>query len=953
MDVVTLVALISTLFVIIGLSEPLAERLRLPYTVILAGMGVLLATTAAYFLATTITDALNPVARVISDLPIRANVFLYVFLPTLLFQVSLSLNLRRMQDDWVPILVLAVVAVVVATFTVGYALNLVSGLSLMACLLIGAIVSTTDPSAVVSIFRNIAAPQRLTRIVEGESLLNDAAAIALFGLFITFVIPGVAGPTLSGALATVPVLTLGGAFVGWFLARIAIILMARLWHHPMAQVSVSIALPYLAYVAAEQAVGASGVIAVVVAGMTLNLIGPGRLSPQAWGYLREVWQLLAHWAGSLIFVLAALLIPRLLGEVRLSDIALILAVILAATLARGLVLFGVMPLLSFLRISPQVQGPYRLAILWGGLRGAVTLALALAVTENPMIPTEVKRLVGILATGFTLFTLIAQGTTLRLVISRLGLDRLSPIDTALSNQVIAVALQTVREDVSEVSKKHTLPREIVRTEAKLFARRLDAAVEEAEKGAEILDRDRITLGLVALAGRERDLILEHFRQQIISTRLVERMLSDSDRLIERTRAGGRTEYRRTARFGLGHGRAYRLAVWLNNRLRISAPLAQLSADRFELLLNQRLILRDLHGYIDTKIRRIHGRRVAELLHELLERREEEVDNALEGLRLQYPGYAEELERRFIRRTALRFEEREYDQLHADGLVGPELYTKLKARLVEERTGVERRPRLDLAVQKTELVKQFPLFADMSEVQRRRLARALVAVYAAPGDVLIRKGEVPRRIYFIASGAVEMERAGVKHRFGRGEMFGQLAFLTRTLRRQAQVTAISHSTFLSLDESQFLRLLGRNRALRDAVRESAERRGVRLPDGALDMVAELRVPQISWATAKPETSIPADADAERPQQPVPPAEPPEAVSPVIAQPESAPEVQAVEAPEAAADAPPRKGGGKVRAVSRRAAPRGTPAKKPRKSRVVTGRKKAAAPPDDGTEKPPQA
>ncbi len=96
------------------------------------------------------------------------------------------------------------------------------------------------------------------------------------------------------------------------------------------------------------------------------------------------------------------------------------------------------------------------------------------------------------------------------------------------------------------------------------------------------------------------------------------------------------------------------------------------------MLMQRLIVKDLHRFIDSRIRRIHGRRVADLLHDLLDRRGEEIDQALEGLRLQYPGYAEELERRFIRRAALRIEEREYDSLRDDGLIGEELHATLKA-----------------------------------------------------------------------------------------------------------------------------------------------------------------------------------------------------------------------------------------------------------------------------------
>ena len=204
----------------------------------------------------------------------------------------------------------------------------------MACLMLGAIVATTDPSAVVSIFRNIAAPQRLTRIVEGESLLNGAAAIALFGFFLTFVMLGVPNPTLRDALVGSPTLVFGGIGIGWVFARVCIALFALMSRYPLAQVSLSVALPYITYLVADQILGVSDVIAVVMAGMTLNYLGPGRLSPGNWTNLREVWDVLAHWAGALIFLLAAFLVPRLLGDVRLRDLALIGVVILAATAAR-------------------------------------------------------------------------------------------------------------------------------------------------------------------------------------------------------------------------------------------------------------------------------------------------------------------------------------------------------------------------------------------------------------------------------------------------------------------------------------------------------------------------------------------------------------------------------------------------------------------------------------------
>lgn len=827
MDVVAIVAAVAALFIVIGLSEPLAARLRMPFSVVLAVVGCVLGLTAVLLTQSPIARQFDTATLSILSLPIRSSVFLYVFLPTLIFQVALGLNLRRMIDDIVPILVMAVVAVVVATFFVGYSLQPFTGMPLIACLLLGAIVSTTDPSAVVSIFRSIAAPQRLTRIVEGESLLNDAAAIALFGFFLAFVMAGVPNPTLRDALVDFPKLVFLGLIVGWVMGRSGLWLMARFPAYPTAQMSLSIALPYVTYILCERALGASGIIAVVTAGMTLNLAGPGRLAPATWTHLREVWDLLAHWAGALIFIMAALLIPRLMANAELRDLGLIAVVTLAALGARIVVLWGLLPNLHRLGFSPRVQRPYRVAILWGGLRGAITLTLALAVTENLRVPVDVKREIGILATGFTLFTLFAQGTTLRWLVGWLGLTKLAPLDRALSQQVIAVALQNVREDVAETVREHQLSHDIVRSEAKRFGERLNQAVERAEEAEDIPETQRITLGLLALAGRERDIIIEDFRQQLVSTRIVDQMITDADRLIERTRTGGRNGYREAGRQALGTGRLYRLAVFLHNRLGLSGLLSELTASRFERLLQQRITLDELHPLIDTKIRRIHGRRIGDLLHDVLRRREEETESALDGLRLQYPGYVEEIERRFIRRMTLRREEREYQTLSDDGLIGPELHQSLQQAIQEERDGLEDRPTLDLTLQKAELVKQFPLFANMSEADRRQLTRALRTIYVHPGEVIIDKGEPARSVYFIASGAVEMELAGHKDRLGRGEMFGQLAILARRPRR-SRAKAISSSTLLSLDEARFTRLLKRSPELRAMVDEGGRQKGGKVP-----------------------------------------------------------------------------------------------------------------------------
>ena len=130
------------------------------------------------------------------------------------------------------------------------------------------------------------------------------------------------------------------------------------------------------------------------------------------------------------------MVPKLLSGVHLDDAWLLLVTIAAALASRMAVLFGLLPLLSVLHLSQKISGIYKLAIAWGGLRGAVTLALALAVTENNGIDPGVRNAVAVLATRFVLFTLLVNGLTLRPVIHLLKLDRLSPLNQALRNKVL-------------------------------------------------------------------------------------------------------------------------------------------------------------------------------------------------------------------------------------------------------------------------------------------------------------------------------------------------------------------------------------------------------------------------------------------------------------------------------------------------------------------------------------
>ena len=184
--VVFALSALCVIFVIVALAVPLAKAARLPLPVVLATIGLTLAIVSwvtGFELAGTALDTYD--LWFVQSLALNSHSLLLIFLPPLLFEMSLGVNVRRLTDDIWTVFVMAVLAVVVATVTVALVVWACSPLTLIACLLLGAAISTTDPAAVVTTFREIGAPRRLMVILEGESLLNDAAAITLFTLLIS------------------------------------------------------------------------------------------------------------------------------------------------------------------------------------------------------------------------------------------------------------------------------------------------------------------------------------------------------------------------------------------------------------------------------------------------------------------------------------------------------------------------------------------------------------------------------------------------------------------------------------------------------------------------------------------------------------------------------------------------------------------------------------------------
>src|SRR6201981_1359282 len=219
LDIAFVLIVITALLVVVGLCQPLAAYLKLPPPVLLGVVGVSLGGFPAIMSHVGWPTQTDVFADIFTELPVSSGIFIYVFLPLLVFEAGIATDVRRMLEDAAPILLLAVVATLVTTAVIGLALWPLAGVPLVACLLLGAVVATTDPAAVIAIFRDVGAPARLTRLVEGEALLNDAAAISLFAVLLGMIVSA-REPDISSGAREFTVSFLGGAALGVVAGRL-------------------------------------------------------------------------------------------------------------------------------------------------------------------------------------------------------------------------------------------------------------------------------------------------------------------------------------------------------------------------------------------------------------------------------------------------------------------------------------------------------------------------------------------------------------------------------------------------------------------------------------------------------------------------------------------------------------------------------------------------------------
>ena len=384
-----LTGLLLTAFVV-GL---LTRRLFVPYTVALLLVGIALSFTGLF-----------------SAVSLTSQTILVVFLPTLLFQAAINLEVGQLRDALFSIALLAVAGVGLSIAIIGGLFSLITGVPIVASLVLAAILSATDPVAVLAMFRHLRVPKRLEMVIEGESLFNDGTSLVAFTIAVGAASTGHA--SVLGGLEKFLFTVAGGVALGAALGFLFSRALAFTSDH-LFEMGLSTVLAYGAYLLG-QAIDVSPVITVVTAGIVLGNYGHRvGLSQRARVVVRDVWEYLAFIGNSVLFLLLGQEAQQIHFGRYLLPAGMAVALVLAS---RAAVVYGLAPVISRVR-GEKVPYAWRHVTFWGGLRGAMTIAMALS------LPTDfpARDMLLSAAVSVVFFTILVQGVSMEHLLRRLNL----------------------------------------------------------------------------------------------------------------------------------------------------------------------------------------------------------------------------------------------------------------------------------------------------------------------------------------------------------------------------------------------------------------------------------------------------------------------------------------------------------------------------------------------------
>ncbi|MGB0578458.1 MAG: cation:proton antiporter [Limisphaerales bacterium] len=814
------VAGIVALVVIALLILAATRRIRLPFTISLVMAGMTLS---------SLSEAYPHLLPPLHEIELSPGLVIYVFLPVLIFESAFTLDARMLRRNLLPVLILAVPGLLLSTTLIGLLVSWATGISLSAALLLGAILSATDPVAVVALFKKLGAPTRLTVLVEGESLFNDASAIVLSRIILGVVMGGVVTMESVGAgVGQFLYVFFGGLVVGAVLATLTGFFLGWMESDQNVEITLSGVLAYASFLVAEEFFHASGVMATIAAAITFSSHGMMKLSAEGRRMLEHFWEYAGFLANALIFLLVGLRV-NLFAIIEARTV--VLWVILVMLVSRGAVVYGLLPLAEKLTRFEAVDSRFRHVMFWGGLRGAIALALVLSLPEF-----EHRDLFVTITIGAVLFTLLVQGLSIEGLVRRLKLDvppladRVSRLEGDLAARQKALArLPTLLAGglFSGAVGEHVLSR----CESEL--REMKEQVESLRHTELDRNRERQLLQLRCLT-EEQSLYMDLFNHGQISEPAFARLLAVLGERIDSLRYGGVGASPLTTNWwALQQEKLLaRMARWPGVRRCIEPLRRRLIARDYELnwahyqgtrrnldLIDELARLEAMADETVARVRQDYEEQTLRYRHQL--------DLTAE----QFPEFVSGLHERLGRRLLLVAEMAVVEDRAEHGVI-PQVVAE---KLAEELRGQIRQTREPFApiiqCDPVALLQKVPLFAEMPVEELPPVADRLEPLSIREGEDVVTEGEKGRSMFLIARGVVRVQRRGEGPTqelatLLAGDFFGEIALL-RGEPRSATVRAVTPCSLYELSREDLRALMEENPSFRESLKAAEQKRHAQL------------------------------------------------------------------------------------------------------------------------------
>ena len=790
------------------MAAAICNYIPVPYTVFLVILGMFLGSLARQDIG----------LNFLLDFQLTPDLVLYLFLPVLIFESAINLDARSLMKDIAPILVLAIPALVISTTIVGLGLWFIEDFNIIYALIFGALISATDPVAVISLFKELGAPHRLTVLVEGESLLNDATAIVLFNILLGISIWGQFGVfDFYVAVAEFLKVFFGGLGVGIIIGIVTSELLNRIHANISGYLIMSIVVAYSSFAISEHVMHLSGVMAVVSSAITLGLLGANRIPQREKETVDETWDILALVCNSLLFLLVGLSVDV---SLLFSHLDTIFVAIVLVLVARAAGIYTLVPSAVSIFKLPNISMREKHIMWWGGLKGGLAIAIVLSIpTTMPGRETLIY-----VTLGVVIFSLLVNASTVRPLMRKLGFDKFTDQEEIELQHGLKQSFSQAENILKIFKKANILPR----STKKIIEEKTKKVFELSESTSDMYTETHY-VKVTALRMEMKELkylydigFLQYYTY--MNMKILLQRESDNLELNEKKNAEKNATIKQSP--------FIRLEKSIIKQLR-EHDFASSFLSRYQYLRFSQTLQRNIAGLLICKkvmekidsLDDVEGEIKKNIINQYKQRHDRR-KKRLEDISANFPEFYERYETRLFEKVSLNAADFFIREAYNNSEFGTKIFVNIKKRIDD---AINELPKITDSIpvlQPREMIAMVPLLQGLSDKLIDQLSNRAKELTFLQGDLVIEQGEKGDSLYIINHGELTIYKT--EHidkpiaELKSGDFFGEMALLGEQV-RTANVKVNKPTSLLRLTRKDVLLMAENEPELKNRLERAIEER----------------------------------------------------------------------------------------------------------------------------------